>query len=49
LQIAHHTDDGLGDAVAFLIVFDGYGVIDHFLKMPTVFGNDEMGPFGIVL
>ena len=49
LYIAHNADNSLGDPVSFFPVFDAKAVVDHFLKMPAVFGNVKWRAFSIVL
>lgn len=49
LHISHMADDCLGNAIPFFPVFQGQGMIDHFLKMTSVFRNVQMRTFGIVL
>ena len=49
LNITHDTNDGLGNFVSFLPIFNGHGVIYHFLEMSSVLGNNELRALSIIL
>ena len=45
----HHLDDGFGTPLAFLLVGQGNGIINHLLYLAPILGHDQFLSLRIVV